>query len=192
MDNQLDRLTDEELSRLSQQGSDEAAGRLIARYLPMAAAKAAGYYGPGLEQDDLLQEGLLGLWNAVRHYDPARGCGFGTFASQCVTNRICSAVRQSLSPRQAPLRDYMSISPDEEGQAVQLPDAEGPEASFIRKEDKELRSRKMRALLSPREQSVLELYLRGNTYQEISEHLSISPKAVDNALQRVRRKLQTD
>ena len=191
MSDPFDCKTDEELAGLAQNGSDQAAGCLIARYLPMAAARAAGYFGPGLEQDDLVQEGLLGLWSAVRNYDPQKEASFAAFASQCVANRIYSAIRQALSPRQSPLRDYMSISQDEERQTMQLPDGEGPEASFIRKEDQELRNRRMQRLLSPREWAVLEQYLKGDTYQEISEHLHISPKAVDNALQRVRRKLQT-
>ena len=191
MSDPFDRMTDEELAQQAQNGSDQAAGCLIARYLPMAASRAAGYFGPGLEHQDFVQEGLLGLWNAVRSYDPCRGAAFSTYAEQCVTNRICSAVRSSLSPRQAPLRDYVSISEDEDGQAVQLPEAEDPEAAYIKEEDRRLRDRKMRQLLSVREWSVLEQYLKGKSYQEISEHLGITPKAVDNALQRVRRKLQS-
>lgn len=190
MSGPFDSMTDEQLAFRAQNGCDQAAGCLIARYLPMAAARAAGCFGPGLEQDDLIQEGLLGLWSAVRSYDPQKGASFSTFAFQCVANRINSAVRTSLSPRQAPLRDYMSISQDREGQAMQLPDLDDPEASFIEKESQQLRSRKMRQLLSAREWSVLERYLKGETYQEISEHLGISAKAVDNALQRVRHKLQ--
>ena len=190
MGNLLDSMTDEQLASQAQNGSDQAAGCLIARYLPMAAARAVGFFGPGLEQDDLVQEGLLGLWSAVKSFDPQRGASFSTFASQCVANRISSAVRTALSPRQAPLREYMSISQDEDGQAMQLPDRADPEAAFIEKESQQLRSRKMQRLLSPREWAVLERYLKGESYQEISEHLGISAKAVDNALQRVRRKLQ--
>ena len=160
MGNLLDSMTDEQLASQAQNGSDQAAGCLIARYLPMAAARAVGFFGPGLEQDDLVQEGLLGLWSAVKSFDPQRGASFSTFASQCV------------------------------GQAMQLPDRDDPEAAFIEKESQQLRSRKMQRLLSPREWAVLERYLKGESYQEISEHLGISAKAVDNALQRVRRKLQ--
>jgi len=190
MSNLLDSMTDEQLAIQAQNGSDQAAGCLIARYLPMAAARAAGFFGPGLEQDDLVQEGLLGLWSAVKSYDPQRGASFSTFAAQCVVNRISSAVRTALSPRQAPLRDYMSISQDQDGQAMQLPNRDDPEATFIEKESQQLRSHKMQRLLSSREWSVLERYLKGESYQEISEHLGISAKAVDNALQRVRHKLQ--
>ncbi|MBR5559655.1 MAG: sigma-70 family RNA polymerase sigma factor [Oscillospiraceae bacterium] len=190
MSDPFDRMTDEQLAQQAQNGCDRAAGCLIARYLPMAASRAAGYFGPGLEQQDFVQEGLLGLWSAVRNYDPQRGASFSTFADQCVVNRIHSAVRTALSPRQAPLSDYVSISQDEEGQAVQLPGAENPEVTFIQEEDRQLRNRKMRRLLSLREWEVLEQYLKGKSYQEISEHLGVTPKAVDNALQRVRRKLQ--
>ena len=152
----FDRMTDEELAQKAQGGSDQAAGCLIARYLPMAASRAAGYFGPGLEHQDFVQEGLLGLWNAVRSYDPQRGAAFSTYAEQCVVNCIYSAVRSSLSPRQAPLRDYVSISEDEDGQVVQLPQAENPEIAYIKEEDRRLRDRKMRQLLSMREWSVLE------------------------------------
>jgi RNA polymerase sporulation-specific sigma factor len=190
MSNLFDSMTDEQLACQAQNGSDQAAGCLIARYLPMATARASGFFGPGLEQDDLIQEGLLGLWNAVKSYDPQRGASFSTFASYCVVNRISSAVRTALSPRQSPLRDYMSISQDEEGQAVELPDGEDPETTFIEKESRQLRSRKMQRLLTSREWSVLERYLKGETYQEISERLNVSTKTVDNTLYRVRRKLQ--
>ena len=191
MSDPFDRMTDEELAEQAQNGSDQAAGSLIARYLSMAAARASGFFGPGLEHQDFVQEGLLGLWNAVRSFDRQRGASFSTYAEQCVANRILSAVRSSLSPRQAPLRDYVSISEDQDGQAVQLPEGEDPEAAYIKEEDRRLRNRKMRQLLSLREWSVLEQYLKGKSYQEISEHLGITPKAVDNALQRVRRKLQS-
>ena len=191
MSEPFDRMTDEELAQQAGAGSDQAAGCLIARYLPMAAARAAGCFGPGLEHQDLVQEGLLGLWSAVRGFDPGRGASFATFAEQCVANRICSAVRRSLSPRQLPLRDYVSISQEAGEYAVQLPAGSDPEDVFIAEEDRRLRSRKMRRLLSQREWLVLEQFLKGKTYQEISEELGITPKAVDNALQRVRRKLQT-
>jgi len=189
MSDPFDRMTDEQLALLAQQGSDQAIGCLIARYLPMAAARAAGYYDLGMEQDDLVQEGLLGLWNAIRSFDAGREVRFSTYAAQCVSNRIRSEVRKALSPRQAPLRNYVTISPEEED-GVGLPQGENPEATFIRKEDRQLRSCRMKSLLSRREWLVLEEFLKGASYQEISEHLCISPKAVDNAMQRVRRKLQ--
>lgn len=190
MSDPFDRMTDEELAEQAQAGSDRAAGCLIARYLPMAAARAAGCFGPGLEQQDFVQEGLLGLWSAVRSFDRRRGASFSTYAAQCVSNRICSAVRASLSLRQAPLRDYVSISQQGAEGSVQLPGGREPEAAFIEAEDRRLRGRRMSRLLSPKERQVLEQYLLGQTYQEISEQLGITSKAVDNALQRVRRKLQ--
>ncbi len=186
----LDKMSDETLVNLTAEGNNEAAGLLIVRYLPLVRSRATGYYGPGLEIDDLEQEGMMGLWSAVRHYDPLRGGKFSTFAAQCVTNRILSAVKLALSPKNFPLRDYMSISPGEDGQAIQIPCGEQPESSFIDKETTELHDRKMKELLSEYEQQVLGLYLSGHTYREISVSLDSTPKAVDNALQRVRRKLK--
>lgn len=184
------KIADEELIDQVRKGNDDAIGVIVARYLPLVRHKAAGCYGPGLEQDDLVQEGLIGLLGAIRGYVPGRLVSFATYATQCVTNRIYSAVRLALSPRNSPLRDYMSISPDEQGQEIQLTLGDGPETTFIEKEDTELRNRKMKTLLSQNEQEALKLYLSGHTYQEISNILHTSPKAVDNALQRVRRKLK--
>lgn len=187
----FDRKTDEQLALLAQQGSEQAVGCLIGRYLPMVSARAVGYYDLGMEQDDLVQEGLLGLWSAIRSFDPDREARFSTYAALCVSNRIRSAVRKALSPCQAPLRNYVAISPEGE-EGVLLPQGENPEAAFIRNEDLELQSRRMKSLLSCREQQVLEGFLKGESYREISRRLGITPKAVDNALQRVRRKLQAE
>lgn len=190
MNGLAEHITDEELIDQARGGNDDAVGALITRYLPLVRHKVVGCYGPGLEQDDLVQEGLIGLLGAIRGFDPQRAGSFATYATQCITNRIYSAVRAALSPKHSPLRDYMSISPDAEGQAIQIPSDDGPETSFIKKEDNELRDRRMQTLLSGYEQETLRLYLSGHTYQEISDLLHSSPKAVDNALQRVRRKLK--
>ncbi len=186
----LDKMSDEELVALAGLGNDEATGLLIARFLPLVRSKATSYYGPGMEPDDLEQEGMMGLWSAVRHYDPTRGGKFSTYATLCVTNRILSAVKSALSLKHSPLRDYMSISPGEDGQNIQIPFGEQPESSFIAKETTELHDRKIKQVLSDYEQQVLELYISGHTYREISQAVRSTPKAVDNALQRVRRKLK--
>ncbi len=185
------RLTDEELVKLSREGQNDAMAALISRYLPLVRHKARGLYGPGLEQDDLVQEGLIGLLKAIRGYDAGREAGFATFATLCITGRMMSAVRAALSPKHSPLRDYMSISPQEGEEKLLIPAQDDPESYIIGKEDTEALRRKIATLLSLFEQDTLRLYFQGHSYREISKLLHSSPKAVDNALQRVRRKLRS-
>lgn len=191
MTSSIQRLKDEELVKLSREGQSDAMASLISRYLPIIRYKASGLFGPGLEQDDLIQEGLIGLLKAIRGYDENREASFVTFANLCIMGRMQSAVRAALSPKHSPLRDYMSISPQEGEPKLSIPAQDSPESYIIGKEDTEALRRKLETLLSLFEQDTLRLYFQGHSYREISNLLHSSPKAVDNALQRVRRKLRS-
>ena len=179
-------LTDEELAALAQQGWEEETTQLVSRYIPLVRARAARYFGPGLERDDLMQEGFIGLLKAIRSYDPARGSSFCTFAALCVNRRMISAVQSSNSDGNTPLRDYCSISREEMESFGDL----DPEQYLIGKEEGKAQLSRILSQLSVFEQHALKLYLSGHSYREMSEILRVSPKSVDNAIQRIRRKLK--
>ena len=168
-------LTDEELVTLAQQGSDEETAQLVSRYIPLVRGQAARYFGPGLEQEDLMQEGFIGLLKAIRAYDPSKGSSFRTFAALCVNRRMMSAVRSSHSDANTPLEPFGDVD---------------PEQYLIGKEEGNALLSRILSQLSVFEQHALKLYLRGHSYREMSQILRVSPKSVDNAIQRIRRKLK--
>lgn len=178
--------SDETLAANARGGDEDATATLVCKYIPLVRSRAASFYGPGLEQDDLVQEGFIGLLKAIRSYDPLRESSFRTFAVLCVTGRMMSAVRASLSSKHSPLRDYRSIS--QEGLAFSA-DVD-PESYFIGKEEAQLLWNQIFTKLSSFERDALRLYLSGHSYREMSLILQASSKSVDNAIQRIRRKLK--
>lgn len=181
---------DEELVLRARQGGVEAFTQLVTRYLPMIRRRASRYALPGLEAEDVVQEGLLGLLKAIRLYDSSQGV-FGAFAALCVSSSMATLAKSALSSRQRPLMDYSSLEDEGRGAAVLWDKSVGPEEQLIVAEQVAELSRKITSLLSPFEQNVLKLYLSGHSYTEISQLLLSTTKAVDNALQRVRRKLRS-
>lgn len=167
-------------------GSSTAMTELVMRYLPLIRHKAAGYCLPGMEKDDLVQEGLLGLLKAISFYEAGKS-SFATFASICVSSSMATAAKSALSQKSMPLVDYVPLSDDETIAALD----NTPEQHLAAREQAAELLDKISTTLSLFEQQVLRLYLTGHAYYEIAEILLTSPKAVDNALQRVRRKLRT-
>ncbi len=179
-------LTDEELVRIYLNGEQKAFTSLAVRYVLMIANRAAGLYSSHIEKDDLFQEGLLGLHNAVCHFDPDGSASFRTYASVCIRNKMLSAVRYSNSDKNKINNGTSSLDdvPD-----VPLPSDCEPENAVIIKESRILLENRIRKSLSQTENSVLQLYLSGLTYEQISHKLGISRKSCDNAMHRVRTKL---
>lgn len=176
---------DEELILQIKNGSDTAVTELVLRYLPLIRHKAAGYSLPGMERDDLVQEGLLGLLKAISLYDGSRS-SFATFASLCVSSSMATAAKSALSQKNLPLFNYVPLSDGE------LPaSGDNPAEQLASREQVNELLHRISTSLSSFEQQVLRLYLTGHPYQAIADLLSTSPKAVDNALQRIRRKLRT-
>ncbi len=181
---------DDELVTLAKNGDKNAMSQLITVYLPSIRFRASRYFGAGLEQDDLIQEGLIGLLGAVRAYDIGRESSFYTFATLCIHRKILSAVQSALSPRNHPLKDYMPLD-DEALSQLSTEGGQNPEDAIIANESGQMLWERMHTLLSPTEQEALGLYLSGHSYKEIAVLLCLTNKAVDNALQRVRRKLRS-
>lgn len=176
-------MEDAALAALAKTGSGEAFTLLAARFSAVSKKLASRFFAvPDMETEDLLQEGLLGLLAAVHKYEPLYG-DFFPFAVSCIKNRIVSAVRRHLP------KDTPEIAETEEGLTAGQAD---PATVVIEQEEAARLYGKLRTLLTEKEYAVLIAYLSGDSYQSIAKRLSITPKAVDNALQRVRRKLENN
>jgi RNA polymerase sporulation-specific sigma factor len=183
---------DEELAVASQKGDASACEILLDRYKGAVREIATAYYLIGADSDDVIQEGMIGLYKAVLGYDGERDASFGTFASLCIRRQIVSAVRSASRLKNSPLNDYVSLFGEEgseEALAGQVQTAPDPAEDFIRQESEQLMREKLNRLLSPFEWQVLGLFLAGKTYREIGEAVGKDTKAVDNALSRIRQKL---
>ena len=163
---------------------------LVALFDGRVQALAARYDAPGLEQEDLVQEARIGLLKAVRSYDAAKGVPFTAYATLCMKRRLATVISVALGDRQRPLQDYLPLSESEDLIAPGSGMLQDPEAQLILDEENLLQRRKIRSLLSGFEQKALNLYLAGDSYEAMAAKLHTSQKAVDNALQRVRRKLR--
>lgn len=180
--------TDNELIRLIRSGDAQAFSSLCARYLPLCRFLAHRYPACGLEEEDLAQEGVIGLIEATRRFDPEKGVPFEAYARKCILSKILSALEAlSAQKRKA---DVGALPLDEQDG---VPGLHTPplDELLIESEDIERRSKQILSLLSPSESATLRLYLRGCSYAQIAARLGLSQKAVDNALQRVRRKLRS-
>lgn len=178
-------MEDVALAALAKAGNSEAFALLAARFSAVTKKLASRYYDiPDMETEDLLQEGLLGLLAAVRKYQPQNG-EFFPFAVSCIKNRIISAVRKHL-----PVKcEIETAEPEETLTTIPLGQAD-PATLLVEQEEAARLYGKLRALLTDREYAVLLAHLGGDSYAQIANALSITAKAVDNALQRVRRKLE--
>ncbi|MBR4945130.1 MAG: RNA polymerase sporulation sigma factor SigH [Peptococcaceae bacterium] len=194
----LEHLTDEEIVDLAQYGNVGALEYLINKYKNFVRAKARTYFLIGADREDIIQEGMIGLYKAIRDYRYDRQASFRAFAELCVTRQIITAIKTATRQKHIPLNSYVSLNKpvfDEEsertlGEVVTTEKDGNPEELFINQENLLDIESTMRKILSPLEQEVVDLYLEGKSYQEIAEQLDRHAKSVDNALQRVKRKLE--
>lgn len=162
--------------------------RVMTRFMPYIHKRAMGVSADGLEYDDLVQEGLIGLFSAIEHFDAAQGASFSTYAITCINNCMVSAVRGAARKKHLPLNTCVSLS--EEGSA-DIPAGSTPEEVAIAKEGYAALKLAIQDDLSPFEREVLALYLEGYDYAALAARLDSTPKSIDNALQRARRKLKS-
>lgn len=184
--------TDEALCQLAAQGHAEAEETLVLRYGRLVRSCARPLFLMGGDSEDLIQEGMLGFLSAVRDYAPGRGSSFRTFAEVCVRNRMISAVRSASGKHHTPLNDSVPMEAPlfEEGGpcASSLPETD-PESILIMRQTVQEQMTALRGRLSQFEVRVLELYLDGLSYSEIAGQIGRPLKSIDNAVQRIRRKL---
>ena len=198
-DTNLSQLTDEELCRLAQGPEGGAALEfLLNRYKNFVRSRARSYFLIGADHEDIVQEGMIGLYKAVRDFRPEKLASFRAFAELCVTRQIITAIKTATRQKHIPLNSYISLNKpifDEESDRTLLDViSEGritnPEELLIGQEDLSTIESRIGKMLSPLEWEVLLAYLDGRSYQEIAEDLGRHVKSIDNALQRIKRKLQ--
>lgn len=165
------------------QEKDKLSPSLASEYLPFIESIISAYKPNGFGKDDLLQEGLIGLFDAIRAFSPDKG-SFDAFAKRCIKNRIVSFVRGNLSLKNLPLSDFVPLENEI------LASSQTPETAVIEKEEAESLKEKLLALLSSKEKKVLALYLEGYSHKAIAENLKTEEKSVQNALYRIRVKLK--
>ena len=175
--------SDEELCALVADGCRDAEEELVKRYLRPVRVCARPYFLAGGDSEDLIQEAMFGLLKAIREFDSSRDVRFKTFAEVCIRNRIRSAVTNAARNKYAPLNDSVPFDSPMLGVGVSL------EEQYISREEKTELLACLKQRLSPLEHRVLDLFLLGLSYQEISEQVGRSIKSVDNAVQRIRRKV---
>jgi RNA polymerase sporulation-specific sigma factor len=191
---------DQYLIALAKQGRPDAYDRIVKRYYGFVRLKASSYFLIGGDSDDLIQEGLVGLYKAVRDYRTDRESSFRNFAELCITRQIITAVKTSTRNKHTPLNEYVSFSqtPAAAGgdggdptldELLPGPTAHDPVNQVISTEELHSLVSCLSSVLSELESSVLSLYLDGRSYEEIAERLLCDTKTVDNALQRVKRKV---
>ena len=164
------------------QGDEQALAAIIAKQMPMIRALAARAVCPGLDFDDAVQEGIIALFSAIESFDDTKGASFQTYANVCVQNAVNSAAKAVGRNKHAPLNTFVPL---DETEAVQ-----GPEELLLQSERYQLTVQNITQRLSELERQVLRLFLENQSYAAIAKRLSITEKAVGNALQRVRAKLK--
>ena len=191
-------LTDEQVVERASAGDEEALEYLLNKYKNFVRSKARSYFLIGADHEDIVQEGMIGLFKAIRDFREDKLSSFRAFAELCITRQIITAIKTATRQKHIPLNSYVSLNQpiyDEESDRTLLDVlAEGrvvsPEELLISREDYSSIESRIGQVLSDLEQQVLRAYLDGKSYQEIAKDLNRHVKSIDNALQRVKRKLE--
>src|SRR4051795_12042221 len=194
----LSELADDDLVARFQGGDELSVQVLLDRYRRFARAKARGYFLVGADSDDIEQEGLIGLYKAIRDFRPERQASFRAFAELCITRQIITAIKPATRHKHQPLNQYVSISSSRHGDDHHERTVEemlddhhvvDPAEHVVSNERMHDMRRSMAEMLSGLEVDVLRLYVEGKSYQEIGDTLGRHVKSIDNALQRIKRKV---
>lgn len=190
-------MTDEQLIRLLREGENSVIDYIMEKYKDLVRKEAKAMYLLGGENDDLIQEGMIGLFKGIQNYDPKENVSFYSFAKLCITRQIYSAIKASNRQKHIPLNSYVSFYEKTESGAkeqvldtIEAGDDSDPEQILLSKESVEKLEKELEEQLSTLEQRVLYLHLLGTDYKTIAKLLDKSPKTVDNALQRVKGKVE--
>ncbi|NLJ40462.1 MAG: RNA polymerase sporulation sigma factor SigH [Clostridiales bacterium] len=191
-------MTDEDAVRVALNGDPYALEHLFNKYRNFVKAKARTYFLVGADREDIIQEGMIGLYKAIRDYQPGKLSSFRAFAELCITRQIITAIKTATRQKHIPLNSYLSLNRpiyDEDSDRTLLDIISGakitdPEEIMIRREEFSDIESVIEELLSDLEWEVLTSYLEGKTYQEIALELDRRVKSIDNALQRIKRKVE--
>ena len=187
---QYSKYSDEELIQRLRAGETGIADYLIEKYKYLVRRKARAMFLIGGDTDDLIQEGMIGLFKAVRDYHPGKEASFVTFAQMCIDRQIYSAVQSSNRQKHMPLNTYISLSQEDEESPLAQAWVERPEEIIIDRENTRALEDEIKSALSPMENTVLNYYLEGKSYADIGMLMDKNPKSVDNALRRIRTKIR--
>ena len=193
----LKNMEEKDILILAQSGNMEAVEFLLNKYKNFVKSKSRTYFLVGAEKSDIVQEGMIGLYKAIKDYNPKGGSSFRSFADLCITRQIITAIKTATRLKHMPLNSYISLnkSADDENEntmiesllEIQHPD---PEEIMINKERLGILEEQLKNCLSKYETSVLKRYAMGKSYVEIAKELEKSEKSIDNALQRIKKKLE--
>ena len=196
--NKYDKMTDEQLIQRLRSGENAITDYIMDKYKHVVRKKAKAMYLLGGENDDLIQEGMIGLFKAVRDYDETQETSFYSFAELCISRQIYTAIKLSQRQKHMPLNSYISLysqgEDNEEDRQTPLIDQlqtvkdNNPEELFLDKEYFSVMEQELKQKLSDLESRVLHLHLMGEDYRSIARLLDKSPKSIDNALQRIKQK----
>lgn len=194
----VDEYNEESVVALAKAGDAKAQEFLIKKYKNFVRGKARSYFLIGADREDIIQEGMIGLFKAIRDYRPDRIASFKAFAELCITRQMITAIKTATRQKHIPLNSYISLNKpmfDEDSERTLLDVVSGrtmsnPEELVISREEFDTMEAKIGEVLSDLELQVLTYYLDGKSYQEIAENLDRHVKSIDNALQRVKRKLE--
>jgi RNA polymerase sporulation-specific sigma factor len=194
----FDGMMDEELIDSARDGNESALEYLLKKYRSFVRAKARTYFLIGADREDIIQEGMIGLYKAIRDFNEDKLSSFRAFAELCITRQIITAIKTATRQKHIPLNSYVSLNKpifDEESDRTLMDvitevSVTDPEQLIISREELNMIECKISEVLSGLEWKVLSLYLEGKSYQEIAAELNREVKSIDNALQRVKRKLE--
>ena len=198
LDKRFADMADEQVVGLAQQGDSVAVEYLLRKYKNFVRSKARSYFLIGADHEDIVQEGMIGLFKAIRDYQAERLSSFRAFAELCITRQIITAIKTATRQKHVPLNSYVSLNKpiyDEESDRTLMDvivegRAQNPEELIIGRENLVSFRDQVDRVLSGLEQDVLNAYLDGKSYQEIADKLGRHVKSIDNALQRVKRKME--
>lgn len=195
----LSELSDEQLAELSNKGNNEALDFLLKKYSVLVRKKARTYFLVGADHEDIVQEGMIGLFKAVRSFKPDKQSCFRGFADLCITRQMITAIKCATRQKHTPLNTYISLDRplyDEEYEVTLMDVLSGnekianPEDIIISQEQYKSMEQSLSQELSSFERGVLSYYLQGKTYQEIGDILGKNYKSIDNDLQRIKKKIE--
>lgn len=190
--------SDEEIIKIIRDGDKQAQDYILDKYKALVKTKSRAYFLIGADKEDIIQEGMIGLYKAVRDYQSERNASFKVFAELCINRQIITAIKAATRQKHIPLNSYVSLNKpvfEEESEQtymdmLKIGEIFNPEALFISQEDKNFIENQMEKVLSDFETKVLAFYLQGKSYFEISKIIKKPEKSIDNALQRVKKKVE--
>ncbi len=186
-------MTDEQLASLAKQGDYNAELELFNKYRNVINKFSRGYFLIGGDVEDLIQEGMIGLYKAIKNYSPDKDASFATFASLCIRRQIQSAIRNASTQKNKLLSSAVPITDEDDDDygVFSITSGDRPDEALINRQTNQEIFTRLKKLLSPLEFDVLKHYLAGLSYEQISQKTNLSKKSIDNALSRIKNKLSS-